>query len=74
MSKSDGDRAAPETQPAAKPSQAEGERKPGASGENTAHAVQAVQTVQAVPKPSQAEGDRETIEEDIRGKEQEGEI
>jgi hypothetical protein len=45
------------TTPAGKPSQAEGERNPGA---------QQSQTESPEGKPSQAEGDRETIEETLR--------
>ncbi|HEX6289620.1 MAG TPA: hypothetical protein VFZ66_10545 [Herpetosiphonaceae bacterium] len=43
--------------PAGKPSQAEGERDPGAKQE---------QTETPGGKPSQAEGDRETVEQTLR--------
>ncbi len=62
---SESDSAISEIQPPPKPSQAEGERQPGASMETE---------TQPAPKPSQAEGDRETVEEDLREKEQEGKI
>lgn len=45
-------------EPAGKPSQAEGERDPGATGSQSPSQSPA-------GKPSQAEGERETVEEDL---------
>ena len=56
-----------EPEPAAKPSQAEGERDMSAAPSDSDMSG-------APAKPSQAEGDPETIDADIRQKEAEGEL